>query len=112
MNPDTYFFKLCDGGADVDGVTAQAIKLGDDQHISLLHTIQQFGKPLTLGDGHRAGDNLGDDAMWLNSKASRFDFLDLVFGRLVEGGDAGVCKSSRHRAIRYEIGVRNYSYVL
>jgi hypothetical protein len=36
----------------------------------------------------------------------------LIFGCLIECGDAGVGKCSGHGAIRYEIGVRNYSYVL
>lgn len=50
--------------------------------------------------------------MRFNSKASRFNFLDLVFGCLVKRGDAGVSESSGHRAILYEIGVNNYMHVI
>jgi hypothetical protein len=36
----------------------------------------------------------------------------LILGCLIKCGNAGVGKSSGHGSIRYEIGVRNYSYVL
>ncbi len=112
MNADAYFFKFCDGGADIDGVAAQTIKLGDDQHVAFFHPIEQLGKSLALRDGHRPRDGFSDDTMLFDSKTSSFDFPDLIFGCLIKCGDAGVAKGSGHGSIRYEIGVRNDTYVL
>jgi hypothetical protein len=84
VNAYAYYFELCDGGADVDSVAAQPVKFGDDQDVAFFHPIEQFGKPCPLRDSHGAGDRFGDDAMCHNGKASGFDFVDLVFGRLLK----------------------------
>lgn len=112
VNTDADLFELCDGCADVDSVAAQPIEFGDDQYVALFHLVEQFGKALPLRDGHGTGDGLCDDAMRLNGKACRFDFLDLIFGCLIECGDTGVCECSGHGRVCYEMAVGNNTPVL
>ena len=56
-------FELCDGCANIDGITAQLVKLSHDQNIALFHFVEQSGETITLRNSHGARDGFSDDAV-------------------------------------------------
>lgn len=82
------------GAADVHGVAAEAVELGNDEDVLRLQPIEQTRKPAALGSGNTTGDGLGDNAARLDSEAGGLDLLELVVGRL-----AGV-ESRRYANLR------------
>jgi hypothetical protein len=51
MHPDARLCQDFDRGAHVHCVAAQAIQLGDDEHVILLHPVQQLGEAFAFCDG-------------------------------------------------------------
>ena len=83
-----------DGLADIDGVTAQPVPLGDNENIPCLHLVEQLGEPRTLRHGGGAGDRLGDHPVRFHVETRTRDLPQLVVGVLLRGGDTGVGKGS------------------
>ncbi|CAE6852454.1 hypothetical protein R75461_07543 [Paraburkholderia nemoris] len=85
--------------AYVHRITAEAIKLRDNEDIAWFNPIQQTSELWTLAGRDAAADVFGDDASLIYRKASRRYFAYLVFGVLICGADAGINEISRHPAL-------------
>lgn len=85
--------------AYVHRITAEAIKLRDNEHIAWFKSIQQTSELWTLAGRDAAANVFGDDASLIYRKASRRYFAYLVFGVLICGADAGINEISRHPAL-------------
>ena len=85
-----HFRERLDGGADIDGVTTEPIKLGDNENVAGFQPVHEFGKATALRDCRAAGNCLADDPARLDLKAGGLNFLNLVFGGLAGRGDADI----------------------
>jgi hypothetical protein len=113
MNPDSDIGELGDGAADIHGVAAEAIKLGDHQHVAGFEFVEKAGEPAALGGGDAPRDRLGDDPARFDIEAGGRDLLDLVLGRLTGGRDTYIGEGTRHggfssgKDVRKVLAVRN-----
>jgi hypothetical protein len=57
---------------------------------------EDFGEARALGGWNAAGDRFGYRVAWLDGKAPGASFEELVIGRLVGGGNAGVKERAGH----------------
>ncbi len=111
MDPDTQIGELGHSAADVHGVAAEAVELGDHQHVPGLKSIEKTNETSALACRDIPGDRFVDHAPRLDLEASSLDFLQLIIGGLAGGGHANVSESACHGQILSEIGARNYPYV-
>lgn len=61
VNPYSYFGQRCDRRADIDGIAAEMVGLGYDQHITRFQPIHKPREAVPLGDGRATGSRLDDD---------------------------------------------------
>jgi hypothetical protein len=84
MNPNVECCEHIDRGADIHGVAAQAVELGDNQNIIGFEPVDQAVEGRALHCRRTAGDGLGDDAGGLDGEAGAPDLGNLVLGRASE----------------------------
>ncbi len=95
VNTYAHLFQPGHGGADVDSIPAEPVQLGNDQHITPFHLVQQPAEPFATGDGHRPGYGFCDNAVRLHPETRRFNLLTLVFRSLLCGRDPGMGQPPR-----------------
>ena len=85
MNSDTNIFEPGHSCADIDGVPAEAVQLGYDQHITSFHLVQQPAEPFAARNSHGPGYGFRNNTVRLDFETRRFDLLKLVFRGLLCG---------------------------
>jgi hypothetical protein len=73
---------------DVQGIAAEAIELGNDQHVSSLEPFHQLHEAGTQLDRRAARNGFGHHAILVDLETAHLDLADLVLGRLAACGDA------------------------
>ena len=79
-----------DRRADIDSISAEAIKLCYDKHVSFFEPIEKAAKlgPLPGGDASR--DRFRDDPIRPDGETGGPDLSDLILGGLLDRRDAGI----------------------
>lgn len=94
MDANAYAIEISDGAGHIHCVAAEPVELGDDEDVAILQPVKQPGKALALFRRNRPGDGFGDDPPRLRCKASGFDLVLLVVGRLVDGRHTQIGKGA------------------
>ena len=96
MDPDADLFEHGDRAADINGVPAKAIKLGDDKNVPGFQFVHEAHESRAPGNRRAAGNCLGNNPARFDLETRRFNFVDLVFGGLTGGGYADIGKGAGH----------------
>ena len=96
MDPDTDLFEHADRAADINGVAAKAIKLGDDKNVPGFQFVHEAHESRAPGNRRAARNCLGNNPARFDLESCRFNFVDLIFGGLPGGGDADIGKGAGH----------------
>lgn len=111
VHPDADLGELGHRAADVHGIAAESVELGDHQHVVRLKPVHQPSELFALNGGDATGDGFGHNSPGLDLEPRRLDLLNLVLGRLADGRDADVGKGAWHRRNPSEKAARNLAYV-
>lgn len=94
VTPDTRCRQLFHRSPDVHSVSSKTIQFGDNQHVTIFHSVEQAGKSRPLTGGNGATDVLLDQSLILDGKTGCFNFPALVFRVLLQCGNAAVSKNA------------------
>lgn len=89
-HPNIRHSQLFGGFSNIHRITAKTIKFGDNQHITIFHTVEQSDKSRSFTGRDRPTDMFLYYSLGSDSKTCRFNFTTLVFCGLLQSGDPAV----------------------